>query len=213
MVRDRAPAHVDLAGKVALTLGAAGLGLVLAACAATSTPADGASDAVPEAVADPAGLDAVSEPNSDTAAPSDAVDVEDAAPEIEPPSVVAGTNGYGPDGAPTPFAPVADGGTMPIILGEQGLYMVIIAGQTSGITGPVVVDAELRYDNHHVASADDEVRELEPLVGAAAGAIGFRDVFLVFEGFPFTGLPMELKVQVVGTGGEQAKVKQAVILQ
>ncbi len=96
--------------------------------------------------------DAGTDPDEDTGAPDTVVDSssdsstdterDTAVPDVEPmPSFVIGTNEVGAN-SPSFFEPLADGDSLEIEFGFQGLWMTVLAFQTRDIfDGPVGVDA------------------------------------------------------------------------
>lgn len=125
------------------------------------------------------------------------------------PVFLVGTNPVLRDDGISDFVPVPDGGDVPVVVGSNGLFMVIFAIRTTGLlVSPVDVDAELRYNGKHVSDSQFVDIDLEPLED---GLDYLWDVFLPFEGTPFTGLSLELDLDIVGADGKGVSIEQTVV--
>lgn len=185
--------------------------LVPGACAdaGEAAPPDAAAEVAPEPEPDllewePRSGDAAGEA-SDAAGDADG-DAADTGPAAV---FVVGTNPVHREDGVSDFVPVPDGGQVPVVVGDQGLYMVIVAVRTTGLlVSPVSVDAELRYAGHRIAEFEFEGIDLDPMED---GFDYLWDVFLAFEGTPFTGLPLELELDVVGADGKGVSLEQTIV--
>ena len=130
---------------------AAAMGLIvaMAACASDAGAPPEVADAGPSEAHVPDGPVADGLPGDATAADApeyDALarDAQDAAPDVRSPGFELGFN---PQGANTPsaFTLLADGDTLEIVYGPQGLWMVVLAFRTRGLlAAPLTLDARIR---------------------------------------------------------------------
>jgi hypothetical protein len=149
-------------------------------------------------------------------ASSDVTTTSDATPSQAPPVFEVGYNQAG-QVDPTAFMPSTDQSEMPVVLGTQGSWMVVVAGMTNRL--PCCVD---RVDLTATVGVKDEVPlgkiklKRRPVFRNSDGDQYIMNIFLVVPPDPvdWDGKTVELSLELTPhEGGETLKTSSEVILQ
>ncbi len=127
-------------------------------------------------------------------------------PPFEAAALALGVNPPGAE-APHGFTEIPDGGVLPIVRGEQGLWMISLALRAPNPThGTFALEVDLRDGDQPLATLQ---RSRQRFVVADDGYAYYYDAWLVFEGLFTTGAPVTLTVRCADSDGHVVAVTRS----
>ncbi len=157
------------------------LAVVFGACGDAASPTPGGDTVMADAA------------DEDTSATDTAADTS------RPPGFELGSNPQGRN-EPASFSPLADGDDLEIVLGPQGLWMVVLAFRTRGLVdAPLYLDADITVDGVRQGVL---VLQDQPLFPGPEGWNYYYNFFLVVDDPTVTGKAATVAFRITDKDGD-----------